>query len=221
MIENTYRHLAALLLAVAFCLQVGCGALPQRNPLGERFPAVVGESLAGDVYQLPDDLLGEGPVLLLVGYRQSTQFDIDRWLFGLQDAQVPVPVFEVPTIRGMGPGLFARSIDQGMRTGIPREMWGAVITVYGDAGRIATFTGTEVPGPARVLLLDATGRVSFYHDEGYSVDTLLRLKKAVMTLRGDVPQGEPVDALADDAAAFFVNPLRTPSMVDAFIDAGG
>ena len=32
------------------------------------------------------------------------------------------------------------------------------------------------PLPGRILLLDATGRVVFFHDDGYSVGSLMRLR---------------------------------------------
>jgi hypothetical protein len=167
---------AAVVLSLA---TASCGStFPHRDPTGEPFPAVVGESLDGERVELPSAFRGE-PVVLLVGYLQSSQFDIDRWLIGLSETGVDVAVREVPTIPGLVPGAFAGWIDSGMRRGIPREDWGAVVTVYGDASRIAEFTGNEEGLPARVLLLDADGRVAFFHDEGFSVAALSRLRAAL------------------------------------------
>ncbi len=161
-----------LLLAGALA---GCArAVPNRDPVGESFPPVAGRALDGTAWQLPGDLRG-GPAILLVGYEQDAQFDIDRWLIGLDMYRVRTPVLEVPTIEGLVPGLFAGSIDAGMRSGIPEDIWTAVVTVYDDAGRIRAFTGTERPNAARVLLLDAAGTVVFFHDEGFSVPALRRL----------------------------------------------
>jgi len=79
----------------------GCrSSIPRRNPTGEVFPSVVGESLEGQEVRLPEDFAG-APVLLLVGYKQSSQFDLDRWLMGLTMAEVDVAVREVPTIPGL------------------------------------------------------------------------------------------------------------------------
>ncbi|MHC4956515.1 MAG: hypothetical protein ACYTGZ_21965 [Planctomycetota bacterium] len=158
---------------------IGCGSsYPRRDPTGETFPSVVGTSLRGEEHNIPARFAGE-PVLLLVGYAQKTQFDIDRWLLGLTQAGVKVPTHELPTIPGLAPRMFSGSIDKGMRSGIPSEDWGAVITVYGDGDKIARFTGNENELPGRVLLLNAQGQVIFFHDRGYSVGTLQRLRAAI------------------------------------------
>ena len=157
----------------------GCGTkYARRNPTGERFPSVVGTSLEGQEYKIPEAFAGK-PVLLLVGYDQDTQFDLDRWLLGLTQAGVEVKMVEVPTIPGLAPRMFSGTIDDGMRSGIPREDWGGVITVYGDGDKVARFTGNENDLPGRILLLDAEGRVVFFHDRGYSVGTLQKLQRAL------------------------------------------
>ena len=83
----------------------------------------------------------------------------------------------------MAPTLFSGLIDDGMRSGIPRDDWAGVITLYGDdAARIASFTGNENALPARVLLLDATGRIVWFHDEGFSPRVLKALDGKVRDL---------------------------------------
>jgi hypothetical protein len=173
-----------LLLNFALALAaLGCGSTyEQRDPTGETFPSVTGESLEGTEYRIPEAFAGE-PVLLLVGYDQDTQFDIDRWLLGLTQAGVTIRVHELPTIPGLAPRMFSGSIDKGMRSGIPSEDWGAVITVYGDGDKIARLTGNKNSLPGRVILLDANGRVIFFHDRGYSVGTLQRLRSTIQTER--------------------------------------
>ncbi len=170
---------AASLIAGSLLLLNGCGTTyPRRDPTGERFPVVKGTSLKNEAVVLPDAWAGQ-PTLVLVGYQQNTQFDLDRWLLALQQSQLSVKVFEVPTIVGMIPGLFAGSIDQGMRSGIPSEDWASVITVYGDADQIARFTGNETPLPGRILLLDAQGKVIFFHDRGFSVGAFTQMAEVL------------------------------------------
>jgi hypothetical protein len=142
--------------------------------MGEAFPSVKGTGLDGAEWQLPEDLTGD-PAILFVGYKQNTQFDIDRWLVGLAMTNVSARVLEVPTIKGLVPGLIAGKIDSGMRGGIPRDLWEAVVTVYGDAPEIVEFTGNEFPNNARVLLLDESGKVIYFHDEGFSPNELKEL----------------------------------------------
>jgi hypothetical protein len=163
-----------LLSPLALLALLGCvspAAIDHSSIVGQRFPSVTGESLDGRARTIPDDLLSDAdtrPALLLVGYKQFTQFDIDRWMVGVLQLQTPVEMVEIPTIAGMVPGLFAKQIDEGMRGGIPKELWASVVTVYSDADKIQSFTGTANPMPARVLLLDSVGRVVWFHDRGFS-----------------------------------------------------
>lgn len=175
------------LLAVA-ALVPGCSSTwDRRDPTGEVFPSVLGTTLDGGTVALPEEFRGR-PVLLLVGYQRNSQFDLDRWLLGLTESGVDVDVREVPTIPGLVPGAFSGWIDAGMRRGIPREDWGSVITVYGDADAVAAFTGNRDGLPGRILLLDREGRVVFFHDRGYSAGSLRRLREALAPLRPADPE---------------------------------
>lgn len=176
-------NLRALPLLLLLGVASACASsVPRRDPVGERFPSVAGTSLAGDEVRLPEAFAG-APVVLLVGYEMKTQFDLDRWILGLLQAETPVPLVEVPTIPGLLPGAFAGKIDQGMQSGIPSEDWGSVVTLYrGDASAVAAFTGNQGPRNGRVLLLDAQGVVRWFHDRGYSGGTLLALDRAARGL---------------------------------------
>jgi hypothetical protein len=191
-------------LALLLCASVvasGCAStVPNRDPVGERFPTVAGQSLEGEEVTLPGDYAGD-PTLLLIGYKQRTQFDIDRWLLGLLQAETPVEFLEVPTVDGMLPGLYADSIDEGMRGGIPSEDWGGVVTLYGDAAEeVVEFTGNEEPISARVVLLDAQGRVIWFHDQGFSPRVMLELDRRCRQL-ADAGDGAPArDAGGDDGS---------------------
>lgn len=181
----TLPAMRATLLAsvVAPLLLAGCrSAQPNRVPVGETFPTVVGTSLDGTRLELPSAWAG-APTVVLVGYVQDAQFDADRWLLGLLQAGATLRIVELPTIPSRIASLFDDTIDEGMRNGIPPEDWSSVVTVYGAAARpIAAFTGTERPRNMRVLLLDASGRVVWFHDEGYSPRELLDLLAAAAAL---------------------------------------
>jgi hypothetical protein len=146
-----------------------------RNPMTELFPTVTGKRLDGKKVELPKDL-GASPAILIVGYKQNSQFDIDRWLLGLYDSKVETPVYEIPTVVGMFPGMMSKRIDEGMKSGIPEELWVSVVTVYkGEAKKVVRFTGNEDALNARVMLLDGKGNVRFFHDRGYSAIHLRQL----------------------------------------------
>lgn len=144
---------------------------PSQVNLGERMISVTGQSLEGEQVQIPADFAGQ-KTLLLLGYVQDSQFDIDRWLIGLDMTDSKVAVYEIPTIKGMFPRMFSTLIDNGMRKGIPKSLWKGVITVYQDGDKIQQFTGNEVPNNARVVLLDEQGEILYFYAQGFSVEAL-------------------------------------------------
>nr|WP_275441454.1 hypothetical protein [Psychrobium sp. MM17-31] len=160
-----------LVLTVSACSTV----FPNQDVTGLAFPSVSGESLSQKAVLIPQDFSGE-PTLLLVGYVQDSQFDIDRWLIGLDMTQTQVAVYEIPTIAGMFPRMFSTVIDNGMRAGIPKELWGGVVTVYKDGAAVQEFTGNTNPNNARVLLLDSAGKVIYFYDRGFAVEPLNNLR---------------------------------------------
>ena len=137
-----------------------------------------GESLDGKTVLMPQDFIGQ-ETLLLFGYKQDSQFDIDRWLIGLDMTQTKIAAYEIPTIQGMLPRMFSGFIDGGMRKGIPKELWKGVVTVYADGDKIQRFTGNLNPNNARVMLLDKNGSIVYFYDRGFSVEALNDVRKAL------------------------------------------
>jgi hypothetical protein len=180
---NRLSQMVLLLLLLSACSSV----VVNQDPTGQIFPSVRGTSLAGESYMLPDDFAGK-PLVLLVGYKQRSQFDLDRWILGLVQLQTPVRIVELPTIKGLIPGMFANRIDEGMRNGIPEEDWGAVITVYDEAAPIVAFTGNENGSNGRVMLLDKAGKVIWFADQGYSAGQVKSLDAAVRALSSEQVQ---------------------------------
>ena len=147
-----------------------------RDPLGEQFPKVTGQTLTEEERILPEYFAGS-EVILLLGYKQNSQFDIDRWLIGLDMQGIKTMVYEIPTIQGLFPRMIQGTIDNGMRSGIPEELWGGVITVYAGGDMVQEFTGNQNANNARVLALDEKGVVIYFHDRGFSVLALNALKE--------------------------------------------
>ena len=175
--------------------------IANRDPVGQPFPAVAGEALDGKAWKIPQDLAGK-PAIVLVGFVQDSQFDIDRWLLGITQAETPVPFLELPTIKGLAPRMFKGTIDDGMRGGIPQEDWRGVITLWGDdAKRVVELTGNEQPNNARVLLLDAEGRIAWFADRGYSANGMVALDARARELLAPVAVAEPADGETNDAAS--------------------
>jgi hypothetical protein len=126
---------------------------------------------------IPEAFKGK-KTLLLIGYKQNSQFDIDRWFIGLDmtktigEGENTVDVYEIPTIQGVLPRMFSSMIDNGMRKGIPQPLWNNVITVYQDGDQVQALTGNTYPNNARVVLLDEHSTIIYFYAEGFSVDAL-------------------------------------------------
>ncbi|MFK7871794.1 MAG: hypothetical protein AB8C84_01300 [Oligoflexales bacterium] len=166
----------AFLLFIFLYTQASCQTTyPNQNPTGSIFPKIIGQSLKGDNFKLPDSFAGEYAVLL-VGYDQGAQFDIDRWLLAFTDHQLKTPIFEIPAIDGIAK-LFASKINQGMREGIPSGLWSQVITIYEDSPVLLKITGNKHPKNTRVIVLNPQGKITYFYDQGYAVGALKKLLK--------------------------------------------
>jgi hypothetical protein len=167
-----------LIILVILCLIItGCSnTYPNKDITGIDFPAVSGQNLEKSNVNIPLDLIqadGDNKyTLLLIGYKQDSQFDIDRWLIGLDMTQTQISVYEIPAIQGMFPRMFSTFINNGMRAGIPKPLWKGVITLYADGDKVQRLTGNETPNNARVVLLNQYGKVVMFYDDGFSVDAL-------------------------------------------------
>ncbi|MBB1437960.1 hypothetical protein H5202_04545 [Shewanella sp. SG41-4] len=165
-----------ILMVIAALLLSACStSYPNQAITGQAFPSVVGQTLEEESMALPEDLHGKMS-LLLIGYKQDSQFDIDRWLIGLDMTQTQVAVYEVPTIQGLFPRMFSPLINNGMRAGIPKPLWKGVVTIYKDGDQVQAFTGNENPNNTRVVLLNEQGTVIYFYDQGFSVDALNQLR---------------------------------------------
>jgi hypothetical protein len=170
--------LALLILATTTLSGCSTQVAAPSNIKNSRFPSVHGTSLRGEKVAIPEHFEGKN-TLLLIGYAQRAQFDIDRWILGALQADIPVAIVEVPTIAGMLPQMVQGFIDNGMRSGIPKSDWGSVVTVYEDASKIITALGNERPQSAYAVLLDKQGRIIWTSNIGYSATQILELKKLV------------------------------------------
>ena len=144
-------------------------AVPPRaaSPLGWRFPAVAGSSLAGVRVAIPSDLAG-APALLLVAYRRGSQADVDRWQAFAGDRLPGMYRLEVPVIPRLIFRPLAGWIDGGMRGGVPRDLWDGVVTIYEDGAVVRRFLGDHGGLAAHAVLLDQEGVVRWFEAGGFS-----------------------------------------------------
>ena len=169
-----------IIYIVGLLLLTGCSTqYPNKDITGKTFPSVVGSTLEKKSLSIPSDLTDD-LTLLLIGYVQNSQFDIDRWLIALDVTETQVKVYEVPTIQGLFPEMFSTVIDNGMRSGIPKPLWKGVVTIYEDGEQIQEFTGNENASNTRVVLLNNKGEILYFYDQGFAVDALNKLRSTLV-----------------------------------------
>lgn len=174
------KLLSLLIFSVAITSCTRSVSTPS-NITNSQFPSVKGNSLSNKAVSIPENYRGK-VTLILVGYTQRAQFDIDRWILGALQADIKADIVEVPTIAGMMPQMVQGFIDNGMRSGIPKSDWGSVVTVYEDAPKIIEALGNERPQSAYAVLLNREGKIVWSSNIGYSATQILELKKAVDSL---------------------------------------
>ena len=167
---------SALLAACILIAACGTKVPTPANVQQSLFPEVRGKNLKGETIAIPEHFKGK-PTLVLVGYTQMAQFDIDRWILGALQAEVKAGIVEIPTITSMMPQMVQGFIDNGMRKGIPQTDWASVVTIYEDAPKIIAALGNDRPQSAYVVLLDKDGRITWSTNAGYSPGKVLELKK--------------------------------------------
>jgi len=171
------------LITIGVVIILGLGACVSYDfegnaSVGDTMITVSGESLEGDKVNIPGDFSGQS-TLLLFGYVQDSQFDIDRWLIGLDMTKTQVAVYEIPTIKEMAPRMFSTFINDGMRKGIPKALWKGVVTIYDDGEKVQRFTGNKNPNNARVMLINESGVIQYFYDKGFSVEALNSVRDAL------------------------------------------
>jgi hypothetical protein len=175
---DVMQHFYQTLVCVLFLSGCANYEYPSQISIGDKMIEATGQSLEGNAVVIPQDFSGQ-ETLLLFGYKQDSQFDIDRWLIALDMTQTQVAAYEIPTIQGMLPRMFSGFIDSGMREGIPKDLWKGVVTVYADGDKVQRFTGNLNPNNARVMLLDKQGSIVYFYDKGFSVAALNEVRQAL------------------------------------------
>lgn len=166
------------LLLIPILLSACSSHYENKSISGKTLPTMLGQTLEKQDVEIPTMFNAELN-LLLIGYKQNSQFDIDRWLIALEMTETQIDSYEIPAIQGMFPRMFKTQINNGMRSGIPKELWKGVITLYQDGETMQTFTGNKNPNNARIMLINQQGKILYFYDRGFSVNAINELKKVI------------------------------------------
>jgi hypothetical protein len=153
--------------------------------VGDVFPLLTSDDLAGRKVLLPDAARGR-VALLMLGFTYDSRWAVEKWAKEFQSVfggQPDVTFFEVPVIGGMG-RLAKWFIDSGMRKGTPKELHGNVMTVYGGGDRLKALMGfrKSAENDAYLALLDQTGRVAWLHHGAFAASDFDRLRAEITAL---------------------------------------
>jgi len=169
---------AAGLAAIAPWSAAAQASAPAPEP---RFPPVTARNLEERSFQLPGDLEGTLNVVL-VGFAQEQQADMDTWLPKLRALAAAVPalrVYEMP-VAPRSAAVMRWMIDGGMRRNIPdRAAREATITLYVDKAAFRTSLGLPDESRIYVLLVDRAGTVRWRAAGPYTAAGFAALERAV------------------------------------------
>ncbi len=149
------------------------------NLIGEKFPMIAAETLAGNPITLPRDL-SDNVCVLTVAFKQAAQAKIDTWAEYVLDQNnfQDVCYYEIPLIKRIWKPLQGW-IDGGMRSGIPEERHKNVITYYGDIRPYKRHLNVSDTADAYVFVIDKEGCIR-YASQGYASPEKLQELKTVI-----------------------------------------
>ena len=154
--------LARLLGFLLLLTLLGGCTVGQVDTTTEGFPAVTGDNLNGDTFDLPQAF--EEPYnLVFLAYTQEQQTDVNTWLEFADSLEQSYPVrfYELPTLTRTN-GLFSGFIDSGMRSGIPDiETRSRTITLYIDRPKFLDALNIDSTDTIHTLLVRPNGEILF------------------------------------------------------------
>jgi hypothetical protein len=174
--------LSALVACAALASMVGCNVVPSRDPTGESLPDAAGRTLAGDRITLAGALDGR-PAVFFLPFTGDAQLDGDRWALGLHQLGTPIRTFELGVVPSTAGVLLAPVVDHARRKARAEVTWPTTLVFIGDpADAIATQTGMGRAEFVRVLLVDGSGRIVWFNDEGFTPDRVADLDRRAREL---------------------------------------
>lgn len=170
---------------------VRAGPAHESLRVGDRLPALKGQSLSGRDAELPRASSGKVAVVAM-GFTYKSRFPVEAWADWCRTAIDPTRVvtfFEVPMVGGMAT-LGRWFINRGMRSGTPVELRDHVITIYGGTSdwkqRLSYSTSRQADG--YLIVLDRHGVVRWLHHGAFDQPKADELKGLLTS----VADGPPV-----------------------------
>jgi hypothetical protein len=142
-------------------------------------PPIKASTLSKKPVNWPSQLPAERTVII-IGFSQKQQPDIDTWINGLKLKEPGAPAwFEVPLINNPG-GIVRWFIDSGMRRGIPSAYdQDHVVTVYTNKKALMRTMGLPNEATIYTLVVSRSGAILARVSGNYSLGGAAQIAKAL------------------------------------------
>jgi hypothetical protein len=154
-----------------------------RNKLIDtKFPTIAVKTLAKNKIELPAFTMGK-PTIICIVFEQSAQGKVDTWTNPVLQKYTAgqVNYYEIPMINASYK-IASGFIDNGMRSGVPKELHNNVATYYGKLNTYKTDLMMYDKNSCYLFLLDSAGIIKHIDEAAATTDKIDTLFKAIKKL---------------------------------------
>ncbi|MDD2941473.1 MAG: hypothetical protein PHC51_00760 [bacterium] len=153
------RNSIALFIAISLLVNFtfsGCSSGQAASPdhaLSNTFPTIQSSSLNKMTLELPRDF-PHTEVFVLLGFSHESKENVALWARKLRALDPQRPVYEMPVISGVVPGLLESVIRRGMKKKYSPEDQANIIPVFSDADKLEQRFTERGEHQSMAILLD-------------------------------------------------------------------
>lgn len=120
----------------------------------QQFPAVEGETLAGNKVELPG-AFGAKPTVVIVGFTHASHGQTEAWGKRLRGQ---VPDWSIAVLQDV-PRLVRGMAVHGIKGSVPKEEYGRFVVVYKGEKELKDAAGFSAPDDAYLMIVDGAGGI--------------------------------------------------------------
>jgi hypothetical protein len=146
------------------------------------FPELKAECLSKKNITFPNDVLGK-PSILAIVFESDAQKIVDTWIAPIMKkySNNEVNYYEIPMISG-NYKIMKSVIDNGMRSGVPKNLHDNVATYFGKLDEYKTNLMMPDKNSCYIFLLDKEGKIKYISSGNASINKLEKLYNTVQDL---------------------------------------